>query len=199
MIDERTIEDVFESGVDLLIGRITSLSECLYGTVEAELNEGVHKLSKGEGEAGKIYLAFNISRLFSPVYRGRDGVLWGMFGGISSGVGERHGERKDPSSVLRYLNRFESDVSFYEFISSVMSFRSATRDQYTQSNLEQSCQYRIMKSYDMRLHGDLDLRIAALPSKCTELLGARQKRTPYLSSAAVRIREWNGNIANEDR
>jgi hypothetical protein len=32
--------DIFESGVDLLIGGITPLSKCLYGTVEAELNEG---------------------------------------------------------------------------------------------------------------------------------------------------------------
>ena len=32
--------DIFESGIDLFIGRITPLSKCLYGTVEAKLNEG---------------------------------------------------------------------------------------------------------------------------------------------------------------
>lgn len=39
MIDDRVVEDIFEGGIDLLVGGITALSECLYGTVEAKLKE----------------------------------------------------------------------------------------------------------------------------------------------------------------
>jgi hypothetical protein len=39
MIHDRVVEDIFESGINLLVGGITPLSECLYGTVEVELNE----------------------------------------------------------------------------------------------------------------------------------------------------------------
>jgi hypothetical protein len=42
LIHDRVVEDIFERGVDLLIGGITPLSECLYGTVEVELNEEEH-------------------------------------------------------------------------------------------------------------------------------------------------------------
>lgn len=39
LINERVVKDIFEGGVDLLVGRVTALSECLYGTIEAELKE----------------------------------------------------------------------------------------------------------------------------------------------------------------
>jgi hypothetical protein len=42
LIHDRVVEDIFERGVDLLIGGITPLSECLYGTVEVELSEEEH-------------------------------------------------------------------------------------------------------------------------------------------------------------
>lgn len=42
LIHDRVVEDIFERGIDLLIGGIAPLSECFYGTVEVELNEEAH-------------------------------------------------------------------------------------------------------------------------------------------------------------
>jgi hypothetical protein len=51
------------------------------------------------------YLAVDISGLFTLVYGGGDGVLRGMFGGISGSVGERHDELVTIlRSSLRYIN-----------------------------------------------------------------------------------------------
>lgn len=55
------------------------------------------------------YLAVDISSLFIPVDGSSDGVLAGMFRGISGGVGERHDNKPNPifCSFLRYINREE--------------------------------------------------------------------------------------------
>ena len=52
------------------------------------------------------YLAVDISSLFIPVDGSSDGVLAGMFRGISGGVGERHDNKPNPifCSFLRYIN-----------------------------------------------------------------------------------------------
>lgn len=52
------------------------------------------------------YLAVDISSLFIPVDGSSDGVLAGMFCGISGGVGERHDNKPNPifCSFLRYIN-----------------------------------------------------------------------------------------------
>lgn len=62
------------------------------------------------------YLAIDISSLFTLVHGGRDGVLAGMFGGISGGVGERHDKAKPMARLLVlaiYKLKKEDTTSLY--------------------------------------------------------------------------------------
>jgi hypothetical protein len=88
LIYGRSFKDISQGRVNLVVGRITPLAECLNDTIESKLTE-----SEPEGKRKRHeqqYFSVDISSLLLLVDGSGNGVLGGMLSGIFGSVGEGH-------------------------------------------------------------------------------------------------------------